>query len=300
MPLLVVGSIAFDHVQTPHGEARDALGGSGVYFSCAASLFGPVRLVGVVGRDFPEAHLEFLSGKGVDVRGVVRAEGDTFRWSGRYTGAMNEAETLDVRLNVFGDFRPEVPEPFRDSDFVFLANASPRTQLHVLDQLPRARFTVADTMNLWIRNEREALDRLVSRVDALFLNEGEARQYTGKTSLVEAGEEVLARGPKAVVVKKGEHGALLFTPGARAALPAFPVSRVVDPTGAGDSFAGGFMGTLAAAGKPTPKGIRKALAHATVVASFVVEDFSPAKLSRATPEGFRDRVGEFRRMLRID
>jgi sugar/nucleoside kinase (ribokinase family) len=300
MSLLVVGSIAFDHVQTPHGEARDALGGSGVYFSCAAALFGPVRLVGVVGRDFPGEHLEFLSRKGVDVAGVVHAEGETFRWSGRYAGAMNEAETLDVRLNVFGQFRPEVPEAFRDSEFVFLANASPRTQLHVLDQLPRARFKAADTMNLWIANEREALDQVVSRVDALFLNEGEARQYSGKGNLVEAGEDILARGPRAVIIKKGEHGSLLFTPGSRAALPAFPVRTVVDPTGAGDSFAGAFMGSLAAAPRATPKAIRSALARGTVVASFLVEDFSPAKLSRVTPEKLQERLREFGRMLRVD
>jgi sugar/nucleoside kinase (ribokinase family) len=300
MSLLVVGSIAFDHVQTPHGEARDALGGSGVYFSCAASLFGPVRLVGVVGRDFPQAHLDFLSRKGVDIQGVVKAEGETFRWSGRYQGDMNEAETLKVDLNVFGDFQPRVPEPFLDSDFLFLANASPRTQICVLDQLPRARFKAADTMNLWIRNERSALEELVSRLDLLFLNEGEARQFTGCSSLVEAGEAVLARGAKAVLVKKGEHGALLFTPGDCVSLPAVPIRKVVDPTGAGDSFAGGFLGTLAARGDTGPEGIKRALAGGTVIASFMVEDFSPAKLSRVSPESFRERLLRYGRMLRID
>ncbi len=300
MSLLAVGSIAFDNVKTPAGEVKDVLGGSGVYFSCAASFFGPVRLVGVVGEDFPDEHLEFLVSRGVDTAGITRCKGRTFRWCGSYEGAMNEATTLEVDLNVFGDFEPEIPPSYRDSLFLFLANGAPRTQLCVLDQLPQARFTVADTMNLWIENEREDLRKVIERVDLLFINEGEVRMLTGKSSLVEAGREAVAMGAKGVVVKKGEHGALLVMKEECFALPAFPVDRLVDPTGAGDSFAGGFMGYVSSAGDLEPETIKRGLAHATVAASFNVENFSLRRFSEIDRSDIDKRYQRYAAMLRLD
>ncbi|MHC5038227.1 MAG: PfkB family carbohydrate kinase [Planctomycetota bacterium] len=300
MSLLVVGSIAFDDIHTPGGVAENVLGGSSVYFACAASIFAPVRLVGVVGEDFPETRLDFLGERGVDCGGVSKVEGETFRWCGRYEGDMNEAETLEVHLNVFGDFQPDVPQVFRDSSYIFLANGAPATQLCVLDQVPHRRFCVADTMNLWIENERETLLEVIAKVDLLFINEGEVRMLTGKTHLVKAAEAVLTLGAGGVVVKKGEHGALFVSPDTRVALPGFPTTKVVDPTGAGDSFAGGFMGYVASCGDTGPAVLKKAMAYAMVSASFTVEDFSLRRLSAVDRPEVEKRYQEYAQMLRLD
>jgi len=308
--LLVVGSIAFDSVRTPHGEAEDVLGGSAVYFSVAASFFAPVRLVGVVGEDFPDAFRQVLESREIDTAGLQVVEGGrTFRWRGSYEGAMNEARTDEVHLNVFGDFRPALPEAFRDSRLVFLANGSPVTQMSVLDQVERPDLVVADTMNLWIENERDALEALLARIDGLVLNEGEARMLTGRPNLIRAAEGVLALGPKFVVVKKGEHGALLLAregEGERMAegrlvcpLPGFPCPEVCDPTGAGDSFAGGLMGHLARIGKHDFASLRRAMAYGTVVASFTVEDFSLRRLEGLRLEEIEDRLRQYSDMLRL-
>jgi sugar/nucleoside kinase (ribokinase family) len=300
MSLLVVGSIAFDSIKTPRDEARDLLGGSAIYFSLAARLLGPVRLVGVVGKDFPKEHLDTLSRLGVDTEGVEVAEGKTFRWSGEYFEGMNRRETLAVELNVFGGFRPKIPDRFKDSEFVFLANGSPITQMSVLEQVRRPRFVMADTMDLWIRTERKSLLDLLRRVDGLVLNDDEALLLTEASSTVRAGKEILGLGPARVVVKKGEHGAILFTRDAVVPLPAFPIDEVRDPTGAGDSFAGGLMASLAARGNAEPGSFKAALAAATVFASFTVEDFGVRRLLSLSKEEVDARLREYCSLLRVD
>src|SRR5262245_13928783 len=300
MPLLVVGSIAFDSIKTPVDEVHDVLGGSAVYFSLAARFLGPVRLVGVVGSDFPREHLEMLSRHGVDTAGVEFAAGKTFRWAGEYFGGMNHRETRSVELNAFGEFQPKIPASYADSDFVFLANASPLTQLSVLDQVRKPRFVMADTMDLWIRTERAQLELLLRRVDGLVINDDEALLLTGAKSLVGAGKAILEMGPGRVVVKKGGHGGMLFTRDGVVPLPAYPVIDVRDPTGAGDSFAGGLMGYLARAGSLEGSVFKSALATATVLASFVVEDFGVRRLLEARREEVEARYREYCSLLRVE
>jgi len=306
--LLVVGSIAFDTLRTPHGEVSDVLGGSATYFSVAAAFFVPVRLVGVVGEDFPPAFRQVLESRHIDTMGLhVVQGGKTFRWKGSYEGAMNEARTEEVQLNVFGDFRPDLPQAFRGSQVVFLANGSPVTQGSVLDQVARPELVVADTMNLWIETEREALLALLKRVDGLVLNDGEARMLSGLPNLIAAGRKILEWGPTFVVVKKGEHGAILvardkFHPEApptrwACPLPAYPSLRVVDPTGAGDSFAGGMMGCLASQGQYDFHHLIRAMAYGTVTASFTIEDFSLRRLERLSIDEIDRRLRDYHDML---
>lgn len=299
MSLLVVGSIAFDSVETPFGTAEEALGGSALYFAYAASYFLPVRLVGVVGEDFPLAVFDEFRSRGVDTAGVEVARGRTFRWKGKYEGEMNTAQTLDTQLNVFGDFKPKVPAAFRDSSFVFLANGAPLTQLAVLDQVVQPKFVVCDTMNLWMRIAKEDLLRLLTKVDGLILNDEEARELSGERNLIRAGRAILELGPRIVVVKKGEHGAFLFSEFVQFALPAYPTDEVKDPTGAGDSFAGGFMGSLASNGKVTLSALKRAMAYGTVCASVNVEDFSFEGMRRATREAIERRMQEFIQFIEL-
>jgi sugar/nucleoside kinase (ribokinase family) len=282
MSLLVIGTLAYDHIETVHDRRRDALGGSAVYFSVAASNFVPVRLVGVVGTDFRAEHLAILRERGVDVSGVERVEGKSFRWAGRYEADWNTRHTLFTELNVFEHFDPKVPAPFRDSRFVFLANAEPKIQLRALEQCPERKFTVADTMNYWIESRREELGELLRRVDGVVLNDEEARMLSGERNLIRAARKVLALGPSYVILKKGEHGAFLIGKTAHFSLPAYPVDEVVDPTGAGDAFAGGFMGAIAAAGDVEPRTLRRAMLYGTVTASFCVQGFSIEDLVRRT------------------
>ncbi|MBX3464128.1 MAG: sugar kinase [Planctomycetes bacterium] len=297
MSLLVVGSTAFDTVETPHGIATDCLGGSSTYFGLAARLFTPVRLVSVVGDDFPERHRAMLEQNGIDLAGLETRRGKTFRWHGRYAQDMNSRETLDVQLNTFGDFRPKVPDSYRDTPFVFLANGSPATQRSVLDQMQAPRFCVADTMDLWIDRDRDGLLELLRRIDGLIVNDGEVKQLTGKTNLIQAGRASLALGPKLVIVKKGEHGCFVFSNFFHYALPAYPTEAVVDPTGAGDSFAGGFMGHLATCDTISLWNMKRAVAYGTVTASLTVEGFGVERIAGANRETVERRFHELQQFV---
>lgn len=297
MSLLVVGSTAFDTVETPHGTAVDCLGGSSTYFALAARLFTKVRLVSVVGQDFPAKHRQLLEANGIDLTGVETKPGKTFRWHGRYSADMNSRETIDVQLNTFGDFKPQVPAAFRDTPFVFLANGSPATQASVLDQMQAPRFCVADTMDLWIERERAGLLALLRRIDGLIVNDSEVKQLTGKTNLIQAGRACLALGPKLVIVKKGEHGSFVFSNFFHYALPAYPTETVVDPTGAGDSFAGGFMGYLANCNSISLWNMKRAVAYGTCAASLNVEGFGVQRLAEATLETLERRYQELQQFV---
>ncbi len=302
MSLLVTGSIALDTVETPLGRADESLGGSAVYFALAASLFTEVRIAGVVGEDFDMSLLEPLQAKRIDTRGVeVRAGSKTFRWHGRYAGAMNEAETVDVQLNVLAERGATIPQAFRDSRIVFLANTHPTLQREFAGQLSAADLIVCDTMNLWIENEPEELRKTLGAVHGLVLNEGEARLLTDKTNLVTAGREILKMGPRFVIIKKGEHGSLLVSQDDLFIMPPYPTEKVVDPTGCGDSFAGGTLGYLAATGAPASRdSLRSAMARGSVVGSLVLESFSVEALSRVTPADVEARLAELREMSRFE
>jgi len=282
MTLLVVGSTAFDTIETPHGNAERCLGGSSTYFGLAARLFSPVRLVSVVGEDFPAEHKQLLSEREIDLDGLEIKPGKTFAWHGRYSADMNNRETIDVQLNTFGDFEPKVPEIYRDSEFVFLANGSPATQSSVVEQMNNPRFVVADTMDLWIDNERDGLLDLLKRIDGVIVNDSEVKSLTGESNLISAGRAALDLGPKLVIVKKGEHGCFLFSNYFHYALPAYPTETVLDPTGAGDSFAGGFMGYLANCATISLANMQRAVAYGTVTASLNVEGFGVDCLANAT------------------
>jgi sugar/nucleoside kinase (ribokinase family) len=298
--LLVVGSVALDTVQTPFGKAADVLGGSATFFSYAASFFAPVRLVAVIGKDFPKAHLDLLARRGVDLTGLQVADGATFRWAGEYGYDLNEAKTLDTRLGVFAEFRPTLPDDFRRTPFLFLANIDPELQLDVLRKLDRPRLIALDTMNFWIRGKREALLRVLREVDALVVNDAEARMLTGEPSLVKASRRVLEYGPRIVVIKRGEYGALMATDQRFFFVPAFPLESVFDPTGAGDTFAGGFMGALARGGSLDEAALRRAIVYGSVMASFTVEDFSLDRLLRLRDGEIEERYRTFREMMRLD
>ncbi|QDT68438.1 putative sugar kinase YdjH [Planctomycetes bacterium MalM25] len=303
MSLLVVGSVAIDNVETPSDRRDEMLGGSASHFSYAASFFTPVQLVGVVGDDFPTEHTELLQGVGVDTAGLQRTEGGkTFRWTGRYLPNMNDRETLDVQLNVFGEFDPVVPESFRDAKLVFLANGVPAVQAKVLAQATDRQLVVADTMDLWINEHRADLDALVKQIDGLVLNDGEAKLLTGEQNLVAAGEAVLELGPRFAIVKKGEHGAMYFGRNEQGeieahVLPAYPTREVIDPTGAGDSFAGGLMGYLAESGELTAEAFKKAMAYGTVVASYNVEGFGLERLTQVDRDEIDNRYADYKQML---
>ena len=302
MSLLVVGSVAFDTVETHAGRREDVLGGSATFFSTAASFFSPVRLVAVVGEDFPEHHVAELEGRGVDTSGLQRQAGKTFRWEGRYDD-LNEATTLDTQLNVFEHFKPELPAGFESSDYVFLANIDPVLQGQVLDQVRAPRLVALDTMNFWIEDiipgKRAALESVISRVDLLFVNDKEAELLSGEANVVKAAQRIREMGPATVVIKRGEFGALMFSSDGIFAVPAMPLESVVDPTGAGDSFAGGFMGFLAASGRVDAEGIRRAAVAGSVTASFAVQDFSLDRLKTLDKGQISERYNAFRDLVRI-
>jgi sugar/nucleoside kinase (ribokinase family) len=297
MSLLVVGSIAFDSIETPGGSVDDALGGSATYFSYAASFFTTPRLVGVVGDDFPAQERRLLEERRVDMAGLVTQPGKTFRWKGRYHQDMNTRDTLEVHLNVFGTFDPVLPAGYRDSSHVFLANGSPGVQARVLDQVRSPKLVLADTMDLWIETQHDELLKLLPRVDGLLLNDSEARLLTREDNLVRSGHAVRKMGPKFVILKKGEHGAMLFTEDGVFVVPAYPTPDVVDPTGAGDSFAGGLMGYLDSDHSAPPGRLRRAMAYGTVVASIAVEDFGLGRLQGASRQEIDDRLERYRQML---
>jgi sugar/nucleoside kinase (ribokinase family) len=293
MSLLVVGTLAYDSIETPFARKDNVLGGSAVYFSVAAANFGPVRLVGVVGGDFAASDLALMSERGVDVDGVERvAGGKSFRWAGRYEADWNTRTTLETQLNVFEHFDPKVPAKFRESGFVFLANAEPKVQLRALEQCVRPKFVVADTMNLWIEIRRDELLDVLRRVDGLVLNDEEARMLTGERNLIRAAHKVRELGPRYVILKKGEHGAFLVGDDVRYALPAYPVDSVVDPTGAGDCFAGGFMGYLAAADCVEGPTLRRAMLYGTVTASYCVQGFGVEALTERRRAQVESRFNE--------
>lgn len=296
-PLLIVGSIGLDSIETPFGVVQDVLGGAASYASTAASFFTDVRMVGVIGEDFPESHLAFFSGRGINTDGLQRQAGETFRWNGYYEYDMNQAHTLATHLNVFESFRPSLPEAYRTSEYVFLANIDPELQLAVLDQLAaRPKFTMADTMNFWINGKREHVLEVISRVDGVTMNDAEARQLCDTASLVTAGRALLDMGPKVAIIKKGEHGALMFTNDAYFVAPSFPLEEVRDPTGAGDTFAGGVLGYLAFSDDVSEANLRKAVIYGSVLASYTVEEFSLNRLSRLEPGEVMLRFGEMRRI----
>jgi len=298
MSLVVVGSVAFDSIETPLASREKVLGGSAVFFSCAASYFTPVYLSGVVGDDFPQHHVDFLKRRDIDTAGLQFVSGGkTFFWRGRYRPNMNDRDTLDLRLNVMADFDPVLPESYRRCKYLFLANGSTKMQLRVRGQCPGVTLAVADTMDHWIRDEPEQLRELLRKVDGLVLNDSEAKLLSGEENLVKAGHAVRAMGPRFVVIKKGEHGAMFFSDFETYVLPAYPTPQVVDPTGAGDSFAGGMMGYLAQQGNVQPKTLKEALAYGILVASFTVEDFSLDRLKRLTREEIDQRMVEYKRML---
>lgn len=298
MPLLVTGSIGLDTVETPAGRREDIIGGSAIYFSYAASFFTPVRLVGVVGEDCPQSMFATFDGRDVDTSGLeVRKGSKTFRWHGSYVKDLNEAVTVEVDLNVLAERAPKIPERFLDSQYVFLANTHPVLQQQMLGHLKQPKLIVADTMNLWIQTERVELLKLLKQVHGLVLNDGEARLLTEEKNLIAAARAVRKLGPKFVVIKKGEHGALLSTDRGEFVLPAFPTDCVVDPTGAGDSFAGGMMGYLATQGTFSAATIKRALAFGTVVASFTISDFSLDGLKRATRDAIDDRWHELKQAM---
>ncbi len=296
--VLVVGTVALDTIETPHGKAKDVLGGSATHFALAARPFAPVRLVGVVGRDFPRAHEEKLRSLGIDLSGLEHAEGLTFRWHGRFTGDMNRAETVSVHLNVFQSFQPKVPPPLASTPYVLLGNSSPKTQRAVLDQLRGPRFVMLDTMNLWIGTERKALLELLPRVDAICVNFEEALQLARESNAARAIRRLRDLGARTVVVKRGEHGATLATAGFQFSVPAFPTERVVDPTGAGDSFAGGLLGCLARGGL-SGASLRRALVYGTVMGSFAVEGFGTSRLQRITAAEVEGRAARLMKMIAV-
>src|SRR5881392_2804312 len=302
MSVLVVGSIAIDTVKTPVEEHSELLGGSASYGALAASFFSPVRLVGVVGDDFPESEFEFWKSRKIESEGVQRVNGKTFRWSGEYSWDLNTRETRSIALNVFEHFRPALPKSYRETDFVLLANIAPSLQSHVLDQMERPRFVVADTMDLWIETTRADLDALLRRVDLLILNDSEAREMTEETSLIRAGRKIREYGPRYVAIKKGEHGALLFGEDEFFSAGAYPLEDIHDPTGAGDTFAGGFAGYLAAHVRDsvTFEVMRKAVIYGSVMASFCVEAFSLERLRKLTQDEIADRYQMFKMMSQFE
>jgi sugar/nucleoside kinase (ribokinase family) len=300
MSLLVVGSVALDTVETPFGIATDALGGSATFFSAAASLFCGVNLVGVVGSDYPIEELRFLEQRGVDLAGLEQVIGESFHWAGVYSYDLNSRETRETRLGVFADFKPRIPDGFRDAHWVFLGNIDPDLQLDVLDQVHEPRLVACDTMNYWISSKRDSLMRLLKRVDLLLVNDTEARELSGDHNLLRAARWIHRQGPKMVIVKKGEHGAILYTHDFIFFAPGYPLEEVFDPTGAGDAFAGGFMGYLARADSLRADDVRRAMVYGSALGSFAVEKFSIDRLRDLTAAEIQERVATFRDLTAFD
>lgn len=300
MSITVVGSIALDSVRTPFGEAKEALGGSALYFSSAASFFSPVSLVGVIGQDFPQDDIQFLARRGVDLSGLEVSSGKTFRWSGSYEYDMNEAKTHATHLNVFESFHPKLNDQHRKAEFLFLANIHPALQREVIGQVEKPLAIGCDTMNFWIQGSRDELLKTIKLVDIMFINDAEARMLAGVPNLVKAAAAIRKLGPKILVVKKGEHGAMLFTDHAVFVVPAYPLEEVFDPTGAGDSFAGGFMGYLASRGEVNDRTLRRAMIYGSVMASFNVEKFSLERLKTLTRNEIEERFKSFRKLSHFE
>lgn len=299
-PILTVGSVAFDSLKTPFGERSRIVGGAATYFSVAASFFTDVRLVAVVGEDFGETEMEVFGGRRVDLAGLQRVDGETFRWKGEYSSDLNSRETIYTHLNVFESFQPTLPEAYRPTPFVFLANIHPALQLDVLDQVEAPRFVASDTMNFWIEGTPDELRKVLTRVDALVINDEEARQLSGEANLVKAARAIQGMGPKLLIIKRGEYGVLMTREEGFFAAPAMPLEDVADPTGAGDTFAGGFMGYLASADQVTEAVVTRAIVAGSALASFAVEDFGLDRLLRLTPEELQSRFAAFKRLTHFE
>lgn len=300
MSILVVGSVAIDSVETPFGKVENALGGSGTYFSVSASYFSKINLVAVVGDDFPENHIKLLKRHNIDLAGLKRVQGRTFRWKGQYTYDLNSAQTLDTQLNVFADFKPEIPAQYRGSEYVFLGNIDPELQLEVLTQVKKPRLVALDTMNFWIERKRQELKKTLKFVDILIINEAEARQLAEENNLVKAAKTIFSWGPRAIVIKRGEYGAILFGNNHIFSAPAYPLETVSDPTGAGDSFAGGFMGYLANCNSRKKMDLSRAIIFGSVMASFNVEDFSLNRLSSLKWNDIKKRFCQFKKLTHFE
>ena len=296
-PILVVGSVALDSVRTPYGEVAEALGGSASYFSLSASHFAPVRMVAVVGEDFPASSRAVFESHRVDLSGLETAPGRTFRWRGEYSMDLGHAHTLETQLNVFSAFHPRLDDRHRGTPYVFLANIDPELQLEVLAQIRRPALSVSDTMNYWIARKPDRVLEVLRAVDVALLNEEEARALSGETQLVRAADRLLQQGARAVIIKKGEHGAHFQSAEERFITPAYPVRGLTDPTGAGDSFAGGFVGWIARSGRRDGQALRQALACGATMASLAIEDFSPGRLTETQPAEITDRLRELHRMM---
>lgn len=296
MSILVVGSVAFDDIKTPLGQRKNILGGSATYFSLSASFFSPVNLVAVVGRDFPAKYFELFKKKGINTEGLIAAPGKTFHWSGQYSWDFNTARTLSTCLNVFADFNPRIPKQYKDSKYLFLANIDPEIQEAVLRQAYRPKLVASDTMNHWIESKRKALLKFLKKVDIFFLNDAEARQLSEENNLLKAAKVIFKFGPKRLIIKKGEHGAILFSPNSIFCVPAYLLEGVFDPTGAGDTFAGGVMGYLAKANKINDASLRRALIYGSIMATFAVEDFGPWRLTSINKADIDRRFKEFKRL----
>jgi sugar/nucleoside kinase (ribokinase family) len=293
MSILVVGTVAFDSIETPFGSAERILGGSASYFALGASFFAPVRIVGVIGQDFPQEYLDLFTQRNIDLEGVKKESGDTFHWRGRYHEDINVRDTLELHLNVLAGFVPDLPERYRAAEYVFLGNIDPLMQLEVLNQIRRMRLVVCDTMDHWIRENPDGLRQVLKRIEMLVINDSEARLLSGQSNIVRAAREILKMGPKVVLIKRGEYGVLQFSDSSIFATPAYPLEEVFDPTGAGDSFAGGFLGQLARSGELTQQGIRRAIVYGSVVASFTVEDFGVKRLTSVTLRDIEERYKSF-------
>jgi sugar/nucleoside kinase (ribokinase family) len=298
--ILAVGSVAFDSIKTPFGEASRVVGGAATYFSVAASFFTPVRLVAVVGEDFGPGHAGVFDGRSIDLEGLQKVPGETFRWKGEYSFDLNNRETIYTHLNVFQDFKPTLPASYRDTPYVFLGNIHPSLQLDVLDQVERPELVAADTMNYWIERTPRELAAVLERVDVLLINDAEARQLSGEANLVKAARRIRAMGPRLLVIKRGEYGVLLTRQDGFFAAPAMPLEDVFDPTGAGDSFAGGFVGYLASCGERGESALARAIIAGSTLASFAVEDFSLDRLLRLRHEDVRSRFAEFKRLTHFE
>jgi sugar/nucleoside kinase (ribokinase family) len=298
--LLVVGSVALDTVKTPFGEGTDILGGSATYFATSASFFTSVALIAVVGEDFPPQHVTFLKSRGIDLTGLERRPGATFRWKGEYSHQLNEAHTLDTKLNVFETFRPKIPDAYRSPDVLFLGNIDPELQLDVLQKVERPSLVACDTMNFWINGKRDALWKVLEQVDVLIINDGEARALGQDPNLVKVARLILSKGPKHLIIKRGEYGVLMFNEKQVFGAPAFPLEDVRDPTGAGDTFAGGFLGFLAATGNQSPEAMKQAIIFGSVMASFTVEAFSLDRLRILDYKEIQARYREFKRLTHFE
>jgi sugar/nucleoside kinase (ribokinase family) len=300
MGLLVVGSIALDSVSTPFGQTADTVGGSAVYFAVAGAVLHPVQVVGVVGADYPFAELERLARRGVDLAGVARVPGESFRWKGKYSYDLQSRETLETRLGVFADFRPSIPAAFRAAKFVFLGNIDPELQLSVLDQVTAPTLVACDTMNYWIQSKRDVLLELLRHIDVLMLNDSEARELSGDWNIYRAAHWILEHGPKKVVIKQGEHGALLVDKETTFKVPAYPLQEVFDPTGAGDAFAGGFMAYVASVKSFSTPVLRRAMVHGAAMGSFAVEAFGIQGFDKVTQADVRARVRAFKDLVHFE